>query len=137
MKKLIIIIFLISNLTGCNSNEITAKYATYEEALEEDYFAKGWIPFELLNPDMKHIYVRNNLDLNSYLFCFNTDNVPDLFNTSIIQINEVKIHGIRVPNCWNKEVIGKPKVSIKFTHREIVHLIYDKENKKLYGWAEY
>ena len=73
-KKVIKLILLPSIIciwsTSCNYDIIESKFTNYDEAMDENYFDKGWIPKELANNEMKEIYVKNDLDRNTCIFSY-------------------------------------------------------------------
>lgn len=50
-------------LSGC-SDVVTSRYATYQDAVNDDLFTRGWLP-EILPDTTTNIKTINDLDLNT------------------------------------------------------------------------
>lgn len=71
MKTILIIIFLFS-LICCHSDVVTSRYTTYQEAIADNIFQRGWLPANI--PDSSSNFVlNNNLDLNTSVGEFTID----------------------------------------------------------------
>jgi hypothetical protein len=137
MKHFIILTIVLSIVTSCNYDQVTTEYLTYQKALEDDFFAKGWIPYELQSPGMTNIYVRANLDVNTYIFSFETEQLPNNLIPSLNPVAEpLVIHGIEIPTWWNDGIANQPKTAIPDGHRTPINLVLDKKNGRIYGWSE-
>jgi hypothetical protein len=90
---------------------------------------KGWIPIELINENVTKIFVRSNLDLNTYIFSFNIDKMPITFmEEPNLQTEKIKIHRLDIPSWWNNGIIGKPKTFHRINSGEIINLVLDEKN---------
>lgn len=70
MHKIICLLFaflttllLITAILLIGSDVVTDTYQTYDEAVEDNLFTRGWLP-NLIPKSSKHITVSNNLDTN-------------------------------------------------------------------------
>ena len=54
---------MIVLLHGC-SDVVTSHYASYQDAIDDDLFMRGWLP-EILPMSATNIRTTNNLDLNT------------------------------------------------------------------------
>jgi len=50
-------------LSGC-SDVVTSHYATYQDAVDDNLFVRGWLP-EILPETASNMKISNNLDLNT------------------------------------------------------------------------
>jgi hypothetical protein len=72
MNKTILILICLFSLTCCHSDVVTKKYETYQEAVADDIFQKGWLPVNI--PESSRNFVlNNNLDLNASFGEFTID----------------------------------------------------------------
>lgn len=138
MKHFIITICILIFLSSCNYEQVTTEYTSYKNAHKDDFFAKGWIPYELQDSTMTEIYVRSNVDLNTYIFSFSTQlgfsNMPPM---SLSKITEpIEIPGIDIPNWWNEGILNKPTTLFPINHTDKVKLVFDEKNGMIYGWNE-
>lgn len=130
----------MSVFSGCNYDQVTTEYETYQQAVKDDFFSKGWIPYELQDSSITNIYVRANLDVNNYIFSFSTkkefQNMPPM---ALNQINKpLNIHGIEIPEWWNIEIQNKPRTTILLSSHgsEYINIVLDEDNGRIYGWNE-
>ena len=63
MKNIFVLIGIFA-LAGCFSDVVTSNYATYEEAVTDNLFDRGWLPSNIPKSS-KNIETKNNLDLNT------------------------------------------------------------------------
>jgi hypothetical protein len=61
--KTILFTFILLLLAGC-SDVVTNKYETYDDALSNNLFQRGWLP-EIIPKSSTNITTSNNLDLNT------------------------------------------------------------------------
>ena len=138
-------------------DQITTKYSTYQKANEAKLFDKGWIPNEIINPHIKEIFLKTNLDLNSCIFSFNTNYIPDIvpehirlitlqhvndtsWNNNYIlatkdfakvyKSKNIEIQGINIPSNWFNG-LNSCQIFGKISN---AYIAYDTVNKRLYGW---
>lgn len=121
---------------SCSYDTIESKFANYEEALNENYFEKGWIPKELVHKEMKEIYVKNDLDRNTCIFCYQLPTAEiEKLEKKLIRLDQNYTERLNVNNSkwFEKDIINLPKYkSIDFKHG----LAINKEKRIVYGWLK-
>lgn len=115
-----------------------SRFTNYQQAQESNFFEKGWIPSALIMPSMTDIYVKNNLDLNTYIFA-STYTKEDLTLIKTYQTNVTlktkDVNGISLPSWWKNET--KEKAFYLITTKQGDDLIYiyiDNHKQKIYGF---
>ncbi len=137
MKLPVLLIMILCVFGGCNYDQVTTEYETYQQALDDDFFDKGWIPYELQDSSITKIFVRANLDVNTYIFSFNTEQLRINVPLSKNEITEpINIHGIDIPEWWNSNIQNKPRTVFPTGHDTSVNLVFDETNGAIYGWNE-
>lgn len=141
MKKTILSLLIItgSMLSSCIlSDQKESRFTNYQQAQESNFFEKGWIPSALIMPSMTNIYVKNNLDLNTYIFA-STYTKEDLTLIKTYQTNVTlktkDVNGISLPSWWKNET--KEKAFYLITTKQGDDLIYiyiDNHKQKIYGF---
>lgn len=141
MKRTILSLLIItgSMLSSCIlSDQKESRFTNYQQAQESNFFEKGWIPSALIMPSMTNIYVKNNLDLNTYIFA-STYTREDLTLIKTYQTNVTlktkDINGISLPSWWKNET--KEKAFYLITTKQGDDLIYiyiDNHKQKIYGF---
>ena len=141
MKKTILSLLIItgSMLSSCIlSDQKESRFTNYQQAQESNFFEKGWIPSALIMPSMTDIYVKNNLDLNTYIFA-STYTKEDLTRIKTYQTNVTlktkDVNGISLPSWWKNQT--KEKTFYLITTKQSDDLIYiyiDNHKQKIYGF---
>ncbi|MCT4672370.1 MAG: hypothetical protein N4A37_03885 [Prolixibacteraceae bacterium] len=141
MKRTILSLLIItgSMLSSCIlSDQKESRFTNYQQAQESNFFEKGWIPSALIMPSMTNIYVKNNLDLNTYIFA-STYTKEDLTLIKTYQTNVTlktkDVNGISLPSWWKNET--KEKAFYLITTKQGDDLIYiyiDNHKQKIYGF---
>ncbi len=136
MKRLIHVLLLLF-LCSCNLDRVTYKYETFEQASKDGLFEKGWIPNELINDDIKDIYLQNDIDINTFIFSFQSHEKPIILDMGHkLQNEKVKLHRINIPKSWNSEILGHPKTTLQ-TDNGLVNIVVNSDLNKVYGWGKY
>ena len=137
-KKVIRLILLSTIIctwsTTCNYDIIESKFTNYDEAMDENYFDKGWIPKELANNEMKKIYVKNDLDKNTCIFSYHLPSTElEKLEEKLIRLEQNYTERMNINNSkWFERVLlNLPKYrSDDFKHG----IAINKEKKIVYGW---
>jgi len=136
IKNFVQIAMLIS-LFSCAFDRVTTKYATFKEAEKDNFFEKGWIPKKLVDENVFDIYLQNDIDINTFIFSFGITELPFKFNLeSDLQNQKVKLHRINIPDWWNSEIVGHPRMEIK-TELGTINVAVNEELNRVYGWGKY
>jgi len=119
---------------SCNYDVIESKFANYNEAMDQDYFEKEWIPKELANKKMKKIYVKSDLDRNTCIFSYHLpiEELEKLEQKLVrLEQNYTEIINVNNSKWFEKELLNLPKyISHDFKHG----IAMNKEKRKIYGW---
>ena len=137
-KKVIKLILLPSIIciwsTSCNYDIIESKFTNYDEAMDENYFDKGWIPKELANNAMKEIYVKNDLDRNTCIFSYHLPSTElEKLEEKLIRLEQNYTERMNINNSkwFERDLLNLPKYrSDEFKHG----IAINKEKKIVYGW---
>ena len=137
MKNILILICFSAFFLSCNFDQVTTEYINYKKAVESDFVAMNWIPYELQDSSMTNIYIRSNLNVNTYIFSFSTKQVPTNIPLSLYQITKpLEIHGLEIPKWWNQSILNKPTATFPLNHMTTVSLVLDNKKGKIYGWKK-
>lgn len=126
-------VFLVF-FASCINDQRTIRYKNYKEALQADFFANHWIPYELQDTSLTDIYVKTNTSSNSFIFAFKTENMPKLPLSKVEQTKALEIEGIDIPKWWNIGILNKPRTTLPTGHNSKINLILDYKNSRVYGW---
>ncbi len=119
---------------SCNYDVKESKFANYKEAIEQNFFEKGWLPKELANQEMKKIYVKSDLDRNTCIFSYHLP-IKELEKLELklvrLEQNYTEIINVHNSKWFEKELLNLPKyMSYDFKHG----IAINKEKRKIYGW---
>lgn len=121
-------------LASCSFETIESNFATYEEALNKNYFEKGWIPKELVNKKMKKIYVKNDLDRNTCIFSYQLPSSEiEILEENLIRFEQNYTERLNIKNSkwFEKDILNLPKYrSNNFKHG----IAINKDKRIVYGW---
>lgn len=127
-------IFISICSPSCSFDKIESKFANYEEALDENYFEKGWIPKELVNKEMKKIFVKNDLDRNTCIFSYQLPiSEIEILEENLIRLEQNYTERLNINNSkwFEKDILNLPKYrSNDFKHG----IAINKEMSVVYGW---
>ena len=131
----IIAIFFI--FFSCNLDQVENQYENYEAASKNGLFERGWISGGLISTSMEEIYLKTNLDVNTYFFSYKLSNAD--FDTLKKKLISIKIaqpfpHGVSIPNQFATET--KSLSQFLYVEKDTVFIKVDEVNKMVYGWSK-
>jgi hypothetical protein len=119
---------------SCNYDIIESKFTNYKQAMDENYFDKGWIPKELANKEMKKIYIKNDLDRNTCIFSYHLPSAElEKLEENLIRLEQNYTERMNINNSiwFEKDLLNLPK----YRANEFKHgIAINKEKRIVYGW---
>jgi len=100
-------------------------------------FQKGWIPQDLINENISEIFLKDNLDLNTFIFSFKTEKEVIRRFTQAGEIKISEIYRIDIPKWFNEEIKDLKTYQYEDSNKLILSLSFNESTGKLYGWGKF
>lgn len=131
LKKITILLTSVISFAISSCDQSTTKFKTFKQAQEAQLFDKGWIPNELVNEKIEDIFIKINLDLNTCIFSYKINSLPNNIRFCENEYKVELIHGIEIPAWWKKQVEN----CHVYDYVNETAIAVDTVNYKLYGWT--
>ena len=142
MRKVALFFMLLISFS-CIFEQNNSYYRDYDEILENEFQGKGWLPNEFVLFSINNVYLRNNIDVNTFLIRFSLKKKDFINLTQKLDIMDSifkKPHGVSIPRWWTTKIDELPKYSYNFNKNgndKIVSIAIDFSNLTFYCWGRY
>ncbi len=139
--KEVIISFLIgiTFLISCDIDQVENQYSDYEFANKGGLFEKGWIPKQIIYKSMTDIYLKDNLDLNTFVFSYSAsesdlDSIKSQLKRK--QIDFKNPDRLSLPNWWTNKAKNMKFDLLQQTNRtDSIFIAIDFNESMIYGFS--
>lgn len=141
LKHTILFLLLIAFgiLYSCDFDQVENQYSDYESANKDEFFEKGWIPKQIVYESMTGIYLKDNLDLNTFAFSYSAskkdlDSIKNQLTSK--QIGFKNPARLSLPNWWTDKAKNMKFDLLKQTVRtDSIFIAIDFQENKIYGFS--
>ncbi len=126
-------------LYSCDFDQVENQYSDYESANKDELFEKGWIPKQIVYKSMTDIYLKDNLDLNTFAFSYSAsesdlDSIKSQLKRK--QIDFKNPDRLSLPNWWTNKAKKMKFDLLKQTNRtDSIFIAIDYQDNRIYGFS--
>ena len=140
-KLVTFFLFIIATglLISCDFDQVENRYSDYESANKDEFFEKGWIPKQIVYESMTDIYLKDNLDLNTFAFSYSVAKTD--LNSIKIQLISKQIDfknpdRLSIPNWWTDKAKNMKFDLLKQNERtDSIFIAIDFQQNMIYGFS--
>ena len=136
ISRVLLILTFFGLVSACSPDQVESTYTTYEEASEDGFLEKGWIPEAAISSSMVNIFCFSDAPSNSCIFGFQADYEDIELLRSQLQFTDQFIQlpaNIKQPSWWI-DILTNSENYILQTDEGVVFIAIQNEGNTVLGW---